>query len=432
MFEIIIVALLILLNGVFALSELAVVSSRRARLRSMAEAGRAGAKAALELSEDPGRFLSTVQIGITLIGILAGAYSGSALGEKLSTLLQSFGVEPGMAQPVGIGLVVTIITYFSLVIGELVPKQLALGNPERIACLVAGPMRALSRVAAPFVVLLDLSSRFVFFLLRVKQDRKEVVTEEEIRSLIAEAERAGVIEADERRLISGVFRFGDRKVKALMTPRTDVERLSLAADDAAIREKLLTSSHTRLPVSRDGSDDMAGIVVTSDLVKQLLSGEPLDIEKHIRPAPVIPDTASALDLLELLRSSEEPMALVHDEYGDFEGIVTPADVLGAIAGAFRSDLDEGESEDAFQREDGSWLIAGSMPAEDMAETIGMALPAERGYNTTAGFMLSRLGHLPVTGEHFSHLGWRFEVVDMDGLRIDKVHAQRLNVTTPDP
>jgi putative hemolysin len=419
-----IAVLLIGLNGLFALSELAIVSARNARLKAMAEAGRAGAETALRLAEDPGRFLSTVQIGITLVGVLAGAFSGAALGERLTEILMTSGVPERVAEPLGFGVVIAIITYLSVVVGELVPKHLALKNAEGIACAVAPLMAFISRVAAPIVWLLDASTKLIFRLFGQSTESQSAVTEEEIKTIIAEAETAGVIETDERKMISGVLRLGDRAVRGVMTPRTDVDWIDLDDSELHIRELLTKTTHSRLPVAEGAADNMIGVVQARELLAAVLSDKPLDIRAHIRTAPVIPDSLNALDALDTLREAEVPMALVHDEYGHFEGIVTPADILDAIAGAFRSDEDTAEPE-AFQREDGSWLLAGWMPADEMAEQLGIVLPERRDYETVAGLVIGELHHLPDTGETVEALGWRFEVVDLDGRRIDKVLASRI-------
>ncbi|MEE1610312.1 hemolysin family protein [Microvirga sp. CF3016] len=424
MLELIIALALVALNGVFALSELAIVSARRARLKAMAEQGRSGANTALTLMEDSGRFLSTVQIGITLVGILAGAFSGAALGHRLTEILQAQGMPEGAAEPLGYGIVIGIITYLSIVIGELVPKQLALRNPEAVACTMAPMMLVLSKVAAPAVWLLNASTSLIFRLLGAKSDGT-TVTEEEIKMLVGEAESAGVIEEEERRMISGVLRLGDRTVRGLMTPRTDVDWIDLDDDEEAIRELLIETPHSRLPVSEGTPDNVIGVVQSRELLAAMLSGEPLDIRGHVQPAPVIPDTLYALDALATLRDAEVPMAIVHDEYGHFEGVVTPADALEAIVGAFRSD-GEAPEPDAIRREDGSWLLAGSMPVDEMAEVLGVTLPETRSYHTVGGLVISELQHLPNTGEHVDTLGWRFEVIDLDERRIDKVLAAPLN------
>jgi putative hemolysin len=416
--------LLIGLNGLFAVSELSIVSARKARLKTMADNGRAGAATALKLAEDPGRFLSTVQIGITLVGILAGAFSGAALGERLTQILLDLDLPERAAEPLGYGLVIGTITYLSVVVGELVPKHLALKSPEGVACAVAPLMALISRIGAPVVWLLDASTKLIFRLVGQSTESESAVTEEEIKTIMAEAETAGVIETDERKMIAGVMRLGDRAVRGIMTPRTDVDWIDI--DDSAfeIRETLINTAHSRLPVAEGHPDNMLGVVQARELLAATLRDEPLDIRAHIRKAPIIPDTLDALDALEVLRQAEVPMALVHDEYGHFDGVVTPADILDAIAGAFRSDEGTAEPE-AMQREDGSWLLAGWMPADEMADQLGIALPERRDYETVAGLVIGELQHLPSTGEAVETLGWRFEVIDLDGRRIDKILVSRI-------
>ncbi len=424
MVELIVAAVLIALNGVFALSELALVSARPARLKMLAESGRRGAKTALDLAENPGKFLSTVQIGITLIGVLAGAFSGAALGADLSAILRETRLPPGLAEPVAYGVVIGSITYLSVVVGELVPKQLALRNPEAIACSVAPLMLGLSRVGAPVVWLLDVSSKLIFRSLGLHEPAASAVTEEEIKSMVEEATTAGIIEVDERRMISGVLRLGDRAVRAVMTPRTDVDWVDLADDDATTRERLTSSVHSRLPVGEGSPDNIIGILHLRDLLPAYMRGEHVDLRAFVRQAPVVPDRIDALEALNVLREAAVPMALVHDEYGHFEGLVTPADILDAIAGAFKSD-DNATEPEAVQREDGSWLLAGWMPVDEMSDQLGINLPRTRDYETVAGLIIDKLHHLPSTGEYIDTLGWRFEVVDLDGRRIDKVLARRL-------
>jgi putative hemolysin len=426
-FEIAVVLVLIALNGLFALSELAVVSARRSRLRTLAQEGRKGANRALALASDPSRFLSTAQIGITAVGLAAGAYSGATLSADLTQVLIDRGVRDGVADWIAYVVVFATITYLSLIIGELVPKNLALRHAESIACAVAPLMTTLARVAAPAIWLLDISTKAVFWLLRQTPQRQSTVTEEEIKMLIAEAERAGVLEIGEHRMISGVLRLGDRPVRGLMTPRTDVDWIDLSADADTIRTRVLSTVHSRLPVGEGDADKIIGVVKTQELLAALLSGQPLDVRAHIRKASVIPDRTDALDALELLRDAEVPMVLIHDEYGHFEGVVTPADILEAIAGAFRSDADT-ETPRAVPRDDGSWLLAGWMPADEMADQLGITLPPRRDYQTVAGLMLAHLRRLPISGEWVEVSGWRFEVVDLDGRRIDKVLASRVPVT----
>jgi putative hemolysin len=419
--ELLIVLSLILLNGLFALSELALVSARRPRLKALAASHRPGAQSALQLANDPGRFLSAVQIGITLIGIINGAYSGEAFGAQAAALLQELGAPPAVAVPLGYGFVIALVTYLSVIIGELVPKTMALRNAEAISCAVAPFMVAFSRAASPAISLLDASTRLVFRVFGQSVEPESRVTDEEIRTIIAEAEAAGVIERGEREMIAGVMRLGDRAVLGLMTPRTDVDWIDISAPEDEIKTRLITTPHSRLPVGEGSTNDLIGVVQTRELLAALLKGDPLDIRAHVRKAAIVPETTDALDVLGILRDAEVPMALIHDEYGDFEGIVTPADILEAIAGAFRSDQSNAEPH-AVQRGDGSWLLSGSMPADEMADRIGIALPEQRNYETVAGYMLAHLMHMPRTGEHIDINGWRFEVVDLDGRRIDKVLA----------
>lgn len=419
MVELVIAALLIALNGVFALSELAIVSSRKTRLKVMVENGRSGARAALELAENPGRFLSTVQIGITLVVILAGVLSGAALAEILGAMLKTRGMEPVFAQPLSYFIVIGLITYLSVVVGELVPKHMALRNPEGIACMVAGPMRLLSHIAAPVVWLLDFSTRLVFRMFGGGHIQDSSVTEEEIKSLVAEAATAGVIEGDERRMISAVLRLGDRPVRSVMTPRTDVCWIDLDDPEADIRVALATAPHSRIPVARGTVDNIVGVLQLRELIAPAMAGGLLNIEEKLRAATILPDTVYALDALQMLRQADVPMAFVHDEYGHFEGIVTPADILDAIAGAFKTGEPE-EEPAALRREDGSWLIAGWMSVDEMAEALGIGLPEKRDYQTAAGLVIDELQHLPVTGEYVKAFGYKFEVVDLDGRRIDKL------------
>jgi putative hemolysin len=421
--EILVIIILILINGLFAMSELAVVSARRPRLKTMAARGVKGAKRAMALAADPGRLLSAAQTGITLVSILAGAYSGASLGDQLSVWLQSVGMSKAWAEPLGLGLVVAVITYFSLIIGELVPKQLALRNAERIACMVAPFMTILARVAAPIVWFVDASGRFVLFLLQRKGSSGPQVTEEEIRTLVAEAETAGVLGRDERQMISGVMQLGDRPVRAVMTPRHDVDVIDLTDTAATIRRTITQSVHSRLPVSDGDPDVIIGIIQAKDMLDAYLKGRKPDPRKFVREAPFIPDTMDALDVVTKLKDSSVHVGLVHDEFGHFEGVVTSADILEAIVGAFRTE--EGPPEpNAVERDDGSWLLAGSMPVDELTELLSLSLPEKRVYHTVAGLMLERFGRLPKVGEHVEFAGWRFEIVDLDDKRIDKVLAAR--------
>lgn len=419
--EILIVLALILINGLFALSELAVVSSRQPRLKAMAAAGHAGANSALALSADPGRFLSAVQIGITLIGTINGVYSGETFGEYAYAALRDMGMSERVATPLGYGTVIAVITYLSVIIGELVPKNIALRNSERIACIVAPAMTAFSRIARPAVWLLDKSTRLVFRVFGQAESSESQVSDEEIAMVISEAEAAGVLETHEREMISGVMRLADRTVIGLMTPRTDVDWIDVATSEEEIRQQLIETPHSLIPVGEGSIDTLIGVVRAREILAAILAGQPLDFRSHIRKVPIIPETMDALDALGILREADVPVALIHDEYGHFEGLVTPADVLEAIVGAFKS---EGEDPHATQRANGSWLLSGAMPVDEMAAQLGLALPAKRSFATLAGFLLAHLQHIPRTGEIIEIEGWRFEVVDLDGRRIDKVLASR--------
>ena len=418
--DVLIIAALVALNGVFAMSELAIVSARKARLEAMARGGKRGPRAALALAADPSKFLSTVQIGITLIGIVAGAYSGASLGAPTAARLERLGLSAEAAETVGYALVIALTTYASLIIGELVPKQFALRKPEGIASAIALPMRYLAVVTAPLVWLLDRSSALIFHLLRLDRDAEEHVTAEEIHHVVAEASKSGVIDEHERSIISGVVRLADRPVREVMTPRTEVDWIDLDADPAAIRRTLTATPHTRLPVARGSIDAVEGVVQARDIVGALIRGETLDLRRLLRKAPVVIDRIDAMDVLDALRRAEVPMAMIHDEYGHFEGIVTPADLLAAIAGDFLSDSDPDEAPSVVERDDGSLLVAGTTAADTLADRLGLHLPEDRDYATVAGLALSVFKHLPGEGESFALQGWRFEVVDLDGRRIDKL------------
>jgi len=415
--EIAIVLLLTVINGLLAMSELAVVSARPARLRIMADRGSAGARKALRLAEDPGRFFSTVQIGITLVGVLSGAFSGATLGARLSGWLEQQGLSAAMSDGFGVGSVVVLITYLSLIVGELVPKQIALRNPEAIAARVAPAMLLLSRFAAPLVWLLDNSGKVVLKLLGSSAVSDERMTDEEVKTIIAEAESAGVIESEERDMISGVMRLADRTAKALMTPRREVEVIDLDEDVADILTQVGQTRFTRLPVQDGDADSIIGIVVVKDLLNAIISKTSApDIRAFLRKAPVVTDNSRALDVLKAIRAAQVHMALVFDEYGHFEGVITSGDVLEAITGVF-----EDEDEPAIvTRADGSFLVSGWMPIDEFSERIGLPLSRAGDYETVAGFILNTLNRLPEVGETFSEKGWLFEIVDLDGRRIDKV------------
>src|SRR5215211_7133228 len=384
--ELAIVGVLIIVNGLLSMSELAIVSSRPARLAALAEKGVSGSRRALALASDPGKFLSTVQIGITLIGVLSGAFSGATLGLRLTNALIELGLSEGLAETIGVGIVVTVITYASLIIGELVPKQIALRDPESVAVRVAPAMMLLAKVSLPLVWLLDRSGKALLWLVGHRGDPKDKVSEDEIRTLVVEAENAGVLEPGEKEMIAGVMRLGDLPVGAVMTPRHEVSMLDLSEGPEALRKAFADSPHSRLPVFERDQNATLGIVQAKDLLDYYLSGQTPDIRKLIREAPVIPETLDARDVVSILRDSPVHMGLVHDEYGTFQGVVTSADILEAIVGSFHTE--DGPAEPAaVKRDDGSYLISGWMPALEFAERLKIILPIARPYQTFAGFLL---------------------------------------------
>ena len=419
--DLVVILALIALNGVLAMTELAIVSSREARLKAMARGGSRGAQVALDLANDPGRLLSAVQIGITLIGILAGAYSGASLGEPAAQRLELLGLDDDMAETAGFSLVIIVVTYVSLVIGEIVPKQFALRSPEPIAAVVARPMVWLSKAMSPFVWLLDNTSALIFRTLGLNRESENAVTAEELHLVVAEAQSAGVLEESERAIISGIVRLADRPVREVMTPRTDVDWIDVSARGEALRSALVEIPHSRIPVADGSVDNIVGVIKTRDLLGAALDGRELDLRQLARSAPVIPDLMDAMDALAVLRAADVPLALVHDEYGHFDGIVTPGSILAALAGAFAHDVEDEEAP-LVEREDGSWLVSGAASADVLGDRLGVRMPHERDFSTVAGFALSVLKRLPETGERFRHDGWSFEIVDMDGRKIDKLIA----------
>jgi putative hemolysin len=424
-FELGVVTILIVTNGLLSMSELAIVSSRPARLAALAERNVKGARRALALASDPGKFLSTVQIGITLIGVLSGAFSGATLGLRLTSLLTAAGWSQGVADAVGVGAVVTVITYASLIIGELVPKQIALRDPESVAVRVAPYMMMLAKVSSPAVWLLDRSGKALLWLLGHRGAAGEKVSEDEIRTLVVEAENAGVLEPGEKEMIAGVMRLGDLPVGAVMTPRRDVSMVNLNDSPQAIRSVLAASSHSRFVVFDQAADAAVGIVKAKDMLDCYLSEQAPDIAKLVRPAPVIPEFLDARDVVAILRDSTVHIGLVHDEYGAFQGVVTSADILESIVGGFHTE--EGPPEAAAtRRDDGSYLISGWMSAVEFASLLRFELPASRHYQTVAGFLLSQFGRIPDVGDRIEVGGWRFEIVDLDGQRIDKLLAMKIS------
>ena len=418
-----IVVLLILLNAVFAMAEMALVSSRRVRLQQAAERGREGARIALALKHDPGRFLSTMQIGVTVIGILAGSFGGATLGESFAAYLETVpGFVAGHAHAISIGTVVIAISYFSLIIGELVPKRIALGRPEHIAMVLARLMRLLSVVMAPAAWLLNASTELVLRVLPGKPNEQSAVTEEEINLMLREGAAAGHFHLGETAIAQMALRLGDRRLSAVMTPRTQVEWLNLADSEEDNKKKIVSSAYSRFPVIDGEPQAVAGVIQVKDVLIAQLEGRPFDLRTALRPPLYLPNTVTALRALEMLKKSGEPLALVVDEYGDFEGIVTLTDILQTLVGDIASQGDD-DSPAVVMRDDGSWLIDGMVPVDQVKDAIGLSqLPGEESgdFHTLGGFMMAQVNRVPSVADHFSVEGYRFEVVDMDGRRVDRV------------
>lgn len=420
-FEILVLLVLIVLNGALALSELAVVSARPSRLRAMESKSR-GAQMALHLARDPGRFLSTAQIGITAVGVLSGALSGATLGIRLADWLVTHGMGEEWAGRIGVGGVVVVITYVSLIIGELVPKQMALRNPEGIAIRVAPAMVVLSVAAAPLVWFLDESGKAVLWLLRQRGESGNTVTEEEVKVILAEAHEGGVLEDEERVMIAGVMRLSDRSARKLMTPRQEVEALPLDATSAEAVAAMRRIARSRMPV-KDEAGDIVGIVLLTDVFQAVSRREQVDLKAILREVPVVNDRMEALDVIEVLLKSDDHMALVYDEYGHFEGVITTADVLGAITGAVASS--EADEPALVKGANGSVTVAGWMPADEFCDRMKLPRKTAGDYDTVAGLILYQLGHLPARGEKVEVGDYQLEVLEIDGLRINKVLLTRI-------
>ncbi|MEL7444881.1 MAG: hemolysin family protein [Pseudomonadota bacterium] len=418
--ELFIIIGLIVLNGVFAMSELAIVSAKPARLKAKRDEGSASAKTALELAADPGKFLSTVQIGITLIGIVAGAYSGSTLGQPVGERLAFFGIPEDMSQQAGFVLVIALTTYLSLVVGELVPKQLALRAAVPISLIMARPMAMIATIAAPLVWVLDKSSALIIRLFGIRSGGQNTVTAEELQMIFADATRSGVIEAEQHQILTGVVRLAERPVREMMTPRTELDWIDVGADEDAIRQAIEDSPHSLLPVADGSPDSVLGVVKVREVLAAMVAGKKVSLKRMMKKAEVVPDQLDAMDALRVLQQADIALAMVHDEYGHLDGIVTPVDLLTAMAGDFVSDLDEGDTPQVVERADGSLLVSGALSADALADRLGLDYGENREFGTAAGYVLSVLKKLPVAGEAFIEQGWRFEVVDMDRRRIDTI------------
>lgn len=424
--EIAILLLLVLLNGVFAMSETAIVSARKPRLKARADAGDAGAAAALKLLEDPSRMFSTVQIGITLVGVIAGAYGATQIADDLAPVI------PDLAPPlapwadqIAFGLVIAATTYLSLVLGELVPKRMAVAAPEQIAGAAAGPMTLVAGFASPLVFLLKASTEGVLKLLGLGKPTEQGVTDAEIQSLVDEGHSEGVIEPEEREMIAGVLRLGDRNVRSIMTPRREIVWLDPDRSAEEILARIRDSKHSRFPVARGGIDDILGVVQAKELLRFTEQGTfDLDLVGAMHPPLVVPETLPVLRLLETLRAAPVRVALVGDEYGVIQGMVTAADLLEAIAGDVALSPDEAIDTPVL-RADGSWLIDGMTPVDELGDILGVRAIVEEGVDTAAGLVIRALERIPTAGDKAERGGLAFEVVDMDGLRVDKLLVRKI-------
>jgi putative hemolysin len=417
--ETVILLLLIVANGVFAMAEMAIVSARKARLQQLADEGDSGAGTALQLAEEPEDLLSTVQIGITLIGVMAGAFGGATIARELAGALGDIPFLAPYAEAIGVAIVVLLITYLSLVIGELAPKRLALYNAERIASRIASPMDTLSRIASPLARFLSLSAETVLRVLGIHPASEPPVTEEEIKILIEEGTEFGVFEPFEEELVDHVFRLADRKVSAMITPRTEIVWIDVDDSTEEIQRKVIASGHSRFPVAQGSLDHVFGAVLVQDLLCQSLSGQAIDLKTLLKRVPFVPENTPALEVLNRFKDTHSEMAFVLDEYGGLQGLVTTADILLAIVGEI-SGLGEAEEERSLQRADGSWLMDGLLPLDELQELFDLEdLPAA-GTETLGGLVMALLGRVPSAGDHCEWGGLRFEVMDMDRHRVDKV------------
>jgi magnesium and cobalt exporter, CNNM family len=427
MIPIIVILLLIITSAVFVMAEMALVSARKTRLQQMADAGSSGGRAALELASSPDRFLSTTQVGITLVGILVGAYGERTLTNRLSPRLEQFPDIARYSETIAFAIVVVLITYVTLVLGELVPKRLALHNPERVASALAKAMNFVSRLASPIVRLLSGSTTLVLKTFRLKPSEEPLVTEEEIKVMMEQGTEAGIFEEAEHDIVKSIFKLGDRAVSALMRPRRDVVWLDLDDPWVETQKKIALSLYSRFPVAQGSLDNVVGIVQAKDLLTRCLAGGKLDLKENLRPPLFVPEGVEALKLLEMFKKSRTHMALVVDEYGGVEGLVTLNDILEDLVGDVAS-VDMPEEKQIVKRADGSWLIDGKIAIDDLKELLEVPkLPDEDSgsYHTLGGLVMLQMGRVPVSGDVFETEGYRFEVVDMDAKRVDKVLVSRV-------
>ncbi len=418
--------LLLIANGFLSMAEMAIVSSRRPRLQTMADDGKPGAARALALAEDPGDFLSTVQIGITAIGIFTGAFGGATLSQPVADLITRVPALASYAQPIAVFLVVLITTYLSLIIAELTPKRIALNNPEELACFVAGPMTFLARLAHPLVILLNRSSEWLARVLGVRPSSAPAVTDEEVRIMLQQGAQTGIFEPIEEEIVTQVFRLSDRRASAIMTPRTDIDWIEVGQSEQEIRDLIMESSHSRFPLAEASLDHVVGVLFARDLLLQRMAGNGVDLQSIARPALFLPESMTALDVIESMRESRSHMALIINEYGGLEGLVTINDIVEAVLGSVE-EVGEEEAE-IVEREDGSWLIDGMLSVDEFQEVFRVPdLPArdELDYQTVGGMIMAILERVPAVGNAVKLDGLRLEVMDMDGRRVDKVLVQRM-------
>jgi magnesium and cobalt exporter, CNNM family len=433
-FEIIFVAVLLIANGLFSMSEMAVVSARKARLQKRAADGDKGARAALELAGNPGSFLSTVQVGITLVGILAGAFGGATIAEKLAPSLKRIPAIEPYADSISFGLVVLVITYLSLVVGELIPKRLALHSPDKIAAAVAAPMKRLSALTSPLVRLLEGSTNGLLRLFGLRESSEPPVTEDEIKVLIEQGIRAGIFEEAEQNLIERTFHLGDRTVSELMVPRPDVVFLDLDDPPEVIKEVISSNRLSRYPVIQGVTDNVIGVVRAKDLLAREFTNQPFDLKAVMVPALYLPDAMPAFKAIETFKSSRRHIAIVIDEHGGVEGMVTVNDILDALVGDIPS-ADELGEQPVVLREDGSFLLDGALSVDRLKQTLGIKRltgEEDESFQTLGGFLMAQLGRVPTVADHIEFGGWRFEVMDMDRRRVDKVLVTRVPLGSEAP
>jgi putative hemolysin len=426
--EILVIVLLLVINGIFAMSELAVIAAKKIRLEHRAERGDAGARAALALARDPTQFLSTVQVGITLVGVLAGAFGGATLAEKLAEELTAIAWLAPYADRAAFAIVVAFITYLSLIIGELVPKRIALGNPERVASLIARPMGMIARIGQPVVRLLTGSTRMVLKLFGMKDVPEPGLTEEEIHALVEQGAESGAVPEVEHEIVESVFRLGDRRVASMMTARRDLEWLELRTSDEALRARLTEQRRPWFLVCEDDVENVRGVVHASDLLTACVAGDQLDLGNVLSEPLYVPNSMLVLQLLERFRMSRQHVAVVLDEFGGVDGLVTIDDILGELVGEMPTA--GAVAKPLLRRDEHGWLAAGALPIEDLAaeldDVAGFEADSRRGYRTVAGFIMTHAGHVPAVGETLRWQGYDFEVAEMDGRRIELIRIRRVN------